>query len=322
MYPLKFRPLLFSKVWGGNKLKKFYPSYDLHNIGECWLVSAIEDNESKVENGFLAENSLSELLEVYLTDLVGESIYNNFGNNFPMLVKTIDAEKNLSVQVHPNDEVAIKRHNSFGKNEFWYMIDCEPNAFITAGFNRKLTEKQFIQAVENSTLEQYLKVIYVQKGDYIYIPAGCVHSIGKGCTLLEIQQSSDITYRIYDYDRADEQGNRRQLHIKQAVEVIDFEKWNYHISKAKFMPNSISNVHNNKSFIINIMEINKEKELLMGKIDSFVLLSVVEGSMICRYGAENVKVSIGETILVPACIPKIVLSPENSAKILESYVVL
>ena len=154
LYPLKFEPILMPKIWGGQKLKRLYNTDKYDNIGESWLVSTIAGNESIVESGFLKDNSLSELVEVYLNDLVGNEVYRRYGNDFPLLVKVIDAADDLSIQVHPNDEIAKERHNSFGKNEMWYILDCDKEAFVYAGFNRKITEKEYLKAVENNTLEE------------------------------------------------------------------------------------------------------------------------------------------------------------------------
>ncbi|MDR3328433.1 MAG: class I mannose-6-phosphate isomerase [Prevotellaceae bacterium] len=320
MYPLKFKPLLFDKIWGGEKLKYIYPETSLQNIGESWLVSAVQDKESVVINGFLAENTLSELVEVYLTELVGERVYKKFGEEFPLLVKLIDSRQDLSIQVHPNDDIAGKRHNSFGKNEFWYMLDCAPDAFIIAGFNKKLTKQEFLDAAKNGNVENHLRKIHVKKGDFIFIPAGCVHTIGRGCTLIEIQQSSDITYRIYDYNRKDEHGNPRQLHLKQALDAINFENYNFSVNNKGESPNNIVNLIDNESFAINQIELTQSKELRLAEIDSFVLLSVVEGDLTCIFGQEKLDVNYGETILIPAEMSDVVLVPKQYAKILETFI--
>jgi mannose-6-phosphate isomerase len=320
MYPLKFKPILFDKIWGGEKLKSIYPETSLQNIGESWLVSAVQGKESVVTNGFLAENTLPELVEVYLTELVGESVYEKFGEEFPLLVKLIDSRQDLSIQVHPDDNIAGKRHNSFGKNELWYMLDCEPDAFIIAGFDKKLTKQEFFDAVNNGNIENHLKKIHVKKGDLIFIPAGCVHTIGRGCTLIEIQQSSDITYRIYDYNRKDEHGNLRQLHLEQALDTIDFKNCDFSVTNKSGSPNNIVNLIDNENFTVNQIELIQSKELRLAEIDSFVLLSVVEGDLACIFGQEKLDVNYGETILIPAEMSEIVLVPRQYAKILETFI--
>ncbi|MDR2684638.1 MAG: class I mannose-6-phosphate isomerase [Prevotellaceae bacterium] len=315
LYPLKFIPLFFPKIWGGKKIKKiFLNAENFENIGEAWTLSAVEGSETVAESGFLAENNLAELSEVYLGNLLGDAVFEQYGSDFPLLVKVIDAAENLSIQVHPNDELAAERHNTFGKNEMWYMLDCEPEAHIIAGFNRKISEKEYLRAVKNNVLEDYLKKIPVKKGDAVFIPAGCVHSIGKGCTLLEIQQSSDITYRIYDYNRVDKNGKKRELHTDFAIDAIDFDNWENSLLKTK------NSVIKNEFFTAKILDFNQKIELDLSEIDSFVLLCAVEKSFVCVYKNENFYVNYGETLLIPAEINCVALIPSTSAKILEVFI--
>ncbi len=321
LYPLKFNPIPMPKIWGGQKLKKLYKDTERYdNIGESWLVSAVADNESVVSSGFLKDNSLSELVEVYLNDLVGDKVYNRYGNEFPLLVKIIDAADDLSIQVHPNDEIARKRHNSFGKNEMWYILDCEENAFICAGFSRKITKEEYLKAVEDNTLEEYLQRHYVKKGDYIYIPAGCVHSIGRGCTILEIQQSSDITYRIYDFNRTDDKGNRRELHTEQAIDAIDFDNWQKTVLSATFIENQPKKIVENPYFKTLILGASKVQELDLSETDSFVLLSVIEGCLNINHPSGKTVVGHWETVLLPASLKTVILNPDPKAKALITYV--
>lgn len=309
------------KIWGGQKLKNIYTdAQNLDNIGESWLVSAVSGNESVVSDGFLKENTLPELLEVYLNDLVGDKVYNRYGNDFPLLVKIIDTSDDLSIQVHPNDEIAQTRHNSFGKNEMWYILDCDKDAFIYAGFNRAITAYKYLKAVENNTLVDYLQRHTVKKGDYIYIPAGCVHSIGRGCTIMEIQQSSDITYRIYDFDRTDDKGNRRELHTKQALDAIDFDNWHKTLSSAIFIDNHPRKIVENEYFKTLIMNISKVQELDLSEIDSFVLLSVVEGTLNLNHLSGKTFINTWETVLLPASLQTVILNPNPKAKMLITYV--
>ena len=321
LYPLKFEPILMPKIWGGQNLKRLYPDADRYdNIGESWLVSAVQGNESVIEGGFLADNTLPELVEVYLNDLVGDGVYKRYGNNFPLLVKIIDAADDLSIQVHPDDEIAGKRHNSFGKNEMWYILDCTEDAFVCAGFNRKMTQKEYLTAVEDGTLEDYLQKHPVKKGDYIYIPAGCVHSIGRGCTILEIQQSSDITYRIYDFNRTDDEGNRRELHTEQALEAIDFDNWHKSLSSAVFVDNEARKIIETPYFKTLILSASKVQELDLSEIDSFVLLSVVEGRLNVNHPSGKTVIDTWQTALIPASIQTVVLNPDPKAKVLITYI--
>ena len=321
LYPLKFKPILFPKIWGGNRIKALCSvTENLENIGESWSVSAVEGYCSEVENGFLAENMLDELVEVYLGDLVGDKIYDEFGEQFPFLVKIIDAAQDLSIQVHPNDEIAAERHDSLGKNEMWYVLDAEPDAFLIAGFNKKITEKEYLKAVGNNTLENFLKKIPIKKGDVIFIPAGCVHSIGQGSLILEIQQSSDITYRIFDYNRLDSNGLPRELHTELAVDAIDFDNWKNEKIVPKILPNTISKLVDCEYFTTNILEIDQKYELDLSKIFSFVLLSIVEGEIICEYLSEKMEIKTAETILIPAEMDNITIIPKGKAKILETFI--
>ena len=318
LYPLKFKPILFSKIWGGKKIKSLRSEGEnLENIGESWEVAAVNGYCSVVENGFLAENTLDELVDVYLGDLVGDEIFNEYGE-FPLLVKIIDAAQNLSIQVHPNDEIAAERHNSFGKTEMWYVLDAEPDAFLIAGFNRKITEKEYLKAIENNILEEYLNKIPIKKGDVMFIPAGCVHSIGKGSLILEIQQSSDITYRLYDYNRLETNGLPRELHTELAVDAIDFDNWKNKKIVPNILPNTLTKLVDCEYFTTNILEIDKKIELDLSKIFSFVLLSVVEGEIFCEYPNGKIEVKTTETVLIPAEMDNITIIPKTkTARILE-----
>ena len=186
LYPLKFKPIYKTKLWGGNRLQRYYrhDAAGVVGVGETWDVSAVRDNESVVENGFLAENTLPELIEVYLGDLVGDAVYERYGNEFPLLVKLIDAAQHLSIQVHPNDDIAAERHQSWGKTEMWYVLDAAPDAFIVAGFTRAIDKAEYLKLVSENRLEEVLQKHPVSKGDVFFIPAGCVHSIGAGCVLV------------------------------------------------------------------------------------------------------------------------------------------
>ena len=224
LYPLKFQPILKDKIWGGTKLKTIFGKpAQTDKLGESWELSGYEGDESVVENGFLAGNNLTELIEIYMGELIGDKVYEQFGMSFPLLFKLIDANENLSIQVHPGDEVAAERHGSFGKTEMWYVVDADPGAELIIGFTKDCTRDEYVDALENDQVEELLQNVPVKKGDVFFIPAGLVHAIGKGVVVAEIQQSSDITYRIYDYKRVDDHGNERDLHTAEALDVIDFQ---------------------------------------------------------------------------------------------------
>ncbi len=221
LYPLKFKPILKDKIWGGAKLRDVLGKKASDKAGESWEISSVEGDISIVENGFLAGNSLLEVAEVYMGDLVGDSIFDRFGVEFPLLIKFIDAADFLSVQVHPDDAMARERHNSYGKTEMWYIVESDQGELI-AGFNRKLDREQYLRHFNGGSLKEILNHEAVAPGDIYFMPAGRIHAIGPGVLLAEIQQTSDVTYRIYDWDRIDDQGNPRELHTDLALDAIDF----------------------------------------------------------------------------------------------------
>jgi len=327
LYPLKFSPILVSKIWGGDKLS--YKSKDpkkKENIGESWEISALQGDISVVSDGILAENDLQELVEIYMGDLVGDKVYEKFGLEFPLLIKYIDAQEDLSIQVHPNDELAKKRHKAYGKTEMWYVVDAEPDAKVVLGFKEKADLSDYIINLNNNTLPNILNSIDVDKGDCIFIPSGTIHAICKGCLMLEIQETSDITYRIFDYNRKDKDGNKRELHTDLAKEAIDFNQ----IKKSKISYNRHLNHFEElvkcEYFTTNILEFDKEIEQDYARIDSFVIYMCVEGEFTLVYEDEKfIKVKKGDTILIPACFDSVFLIPDKKsgkATVVESYIEL
>ena len=223
MYPLKFEPILKQTLWGGEKIIPFkHLNETLTNVGESWEVSAVDGSESVVSYGSDKGMTLPEMVRHYKEELVGEANYARFGDKFPLLIKFIDAKLDLSIQVHPDDALAKKRHNSFGKNEMWYVISADPGAKLISGFSQEITPKEYKERVHDGTFAQVLQSCPIQPGDVFYVPAGRVHGIGAGAFVAEIQQTSDITYRIYDYNRKDKNGKTRELHTAQAVDAINF----------------------------------------------------------------------------------------------------
>ena len=324
LYPLKFKPIHKPKIWGGEKLSRYYrhDAGELTHVGETWDVSGVEGSESEVENGFLAGNTLNELVEVYMGDLVGEEVYNRFGGQFPLLVKLIDSAQHLSIQVHPTDEIAAERHAMSGKTEMWYVLEAEPDAFLVAGFNSPMDKATYLKLVDENRLEDVLQKHPVAKGDVFFIPAGCVHSIGAGCVLLEIQQTSDLTYRIYDYNRLDLDGKLRELHTDLAIDAIDFEQWKNDKIVTADLHNDLVKVVDCDYFVANIMTLDKPQEYDLAPIDSFVLLSVLEGHLKCKYDNDYITLVDGETMLIPAEMMSLLLVPTGDVKLLEVYVKL
>jgi len=224
LYPLKFQPIYKEKIWGGNKIVKRFgrKNTSSEKIGESWELSAVEGDDSIVTNGYLEGNSLSELVEIYMGDIVGDKVYEKFGDEFPLLIKFIEANDKLSLQVHPNDEVAIERHHSYGKTEMWFVLDNEPDAELIYGFRAKTSKEEFRKALETNTFEKLLNIEKTQAEDVFYIPAGKLHALGRGLLVVEIQQTSDVTYRVSDWGRTDQNGKERELHIDLALDVIDY----------------------------------------------------------------------------------------------------
>jgi mannose-6-phosphate isomerase len=321
LYPLKFKPIFKEKIWGGNKIKTvFGMDYSpLPNCGEAWVLSGHGEEISEVANGFLAENQLDELIEVYMGDLVGEAVYEKYGNKFPLLIKILNSSDWLSIQVHPDDKLAESRHNDLGKTEMWYIADAEPGAELISGFNREMTPELYLSNLNNGTLKEIMNYEKVQKGDVYYIPAGRVHALGPGLLLFEIQQTSDLTYRIYDFDRVDDKGNPRQLHTEQALDALDFTqhdtyRTDYKPSFNKTVP-VVESTYFNTSLIHFGIPVVKD----YSGIDSFVILQCAEGKCTVEYDGGSESLQAGEVILIPAIMEKIQIVPLVETKILEVH---
>lgn len=322
LYPLKFKPIYKEKIWGDQRLKtvlnKEIPSDK--KIGESWEISAVQGNISVVSNGFLAGNNLQELIEVYMADLVGENNYKKYGIEFPLLIKFIDADDVLSIQVHPDDELAKKRHNAYGKTEMWYVIEAEKDAELISGFNKEMTKEEYLKNLKNSTLPEILNKEKVKTGDVFFLPAGRIHAIGAGILLAEIQQTSDVTYRIFDWNRKGQDGKPRELHTDLAIDAIDYNYYENYRTIYEKNKNQTTNLAKCKYFTTNILEFDKifEKELI--KIDSFVIYMCMDGKAeIEYYEGERETIEKGETILIPAFMDYIRLIPKPGAKVLEVY---
>lgn len=322
LYPLKFKPIIKQTIWGGERLTSKNEDPTLKSgIGESWEISGVEDNISVVSEGPLSDNTLQELTEVYMGELVGDKIYEQFGIEFPLLIKYIDACDDLSIQVHPNDNVAKERHNAYGKTEMWYVADAKPGARLLMGFNKDTDKSEYLTTLHNNTLPEILNTEQVKKGDCFFIPAGTVHAIGKGCFIAEIQQTSDITYRIYDYDRRDKNGNPRELHTELATDVILFKKQQKHAIHYHQHENHTEELVACQYFTTNYLKFNKEIEKEYIHIDSFVIYMCLEGNFSVVYDTDKlVTVKQGETVLLPACFKNIFLIPEKEATILEVYI--
>ena len=323
LYPLKFTPLYKEKIWGGNKIKtvlgKDFGS--LPNCGESWELSGVEGNISVVSTGFLAGNTLEELIEVYMGDLVGDQVFETYGNEFPLLIKFIDANDDLSIQVHPDDKMAKERHNAFGKTEMWYVLQADQGAKLQSGFNQQVGKEQYLEKLAQAELTDILNFEEVSSGDVYFIPAGRVHAIGKGILLTEIQQTSDVTYRIYDYDRRDNQGNPRELHTGLALDAIDYTLQQDYKTRYKPIPNESVELVSCRYFTTNLLDLDQVVEKDYNKLDSFVIYICLEGQLQIDTESGSESVRKGETILLPATIENVLLKPVgSSAKLLEVYI--
>jgi mannose-6-phosphate isomerase len=322
LYPIKFEPIIKDLIWGGKKLNAVLNKKNATDkSGESWEISGVEGNISVVSNGFLAGNDLKEIIEVYMGDLVGEKIFQRFGSDFPLLIKFIDACNDLSIQVHPNDEVAMKRHNSFGKTEMWYVMQADDGSELIAGFKKKVDKETYVQNLENKTLSNILNNEQVKPGDVFFMPAGRIHAIGRGILLAEIQQTSNITYRVYDYDRRDKNGNSRELHTELAIDVIDYNVYPDYKTSYSPISNKPVNLADCNYFTTNLLELNDRIERDMIKLDSFIIYMCIEGNVEISYGNNKTEnISKGETVLMPAEISQYYLNPLPSAKLLEIYI--
>ncbi len=321
LYPLTFEPQYFEKIWGGNRLKLLFDKkIPSSNIGESWEISSFEDAVSVVSNGFLKNNSLNELIMVYMGDLVGESIYEKYGDEFPLLIKFIDANDILSLQVHPNDEVAKELHKAYGKTEMWYVVHAEPESYIYLGFNKDTSQEEFVHHLDNGTLEEILNKVPVKAGDVFFIPAGRIHAIGAGIVLAEIQQTSDITYRVYDWNRLDKNGNPRELHIEEALQVIDYTALNEPYVFCQITDNQLSSLVSCPYFTTNIVRITKPFERDYDLFDSFkvYIFTKGKGKLIAQDSKENY--SSGSVFLIPASIQQLSIVPDEETIMLETYI--
>ena len=317
-YPLKFAPILKEKIWGGDKLvTKLNKNSLLKNIGESWEISDVENNVSIVSNGDLKGKSLKELLQIYKANLIGKNNFTNFGDKFPLLIKFIDAKQDLSIQVHPNDELSKKYHNSFGKTEMWYIIDADKKAKLILGFKDTITPKEYVHLLKKKKIMTVLNSENVKKGDAFFIEPGTVHSIGSGIVLAEIQQTSDITYRIYDFDRVDADGNKRELHTKLAIEALNFN--NKIDTKRDYSTkiNTLNNIVICNYFKTNFIPVVNEKVIDYSKTDSFVIFMCVEGNATISIFDNSETVTFGETVLIPATAEEVRITSRTGCKLLE-----
>lgn len=320
MKPLKFNALLKSTLWGGDKIIPF-KNLDIQqeNVGESWEISGVKDNETIVADGPYAGKKLNELVEELKGKLVGEDNYQRFGNEFPLLIKFIDARQDLSIQVHPTDEIAKMQGKERGKTEMWYLMDSDKDATLLCGLKKEITPEEYAQMVENDTIVDAIDRYEVKEGDCFFLPAGRIHAIGTGCFLAEIQQTSDVTYRIYDFKRKDKDGNYRQLHTKEAAECINYNvESNYRTDYTPVKNQGVSLVQC-PYFNTAVYDLDEPMTIDYSELDSFVILIGVKGNATITDNEGNTfTLQAGESVLVPATTET--LKVDGNIKFLETYV--
>ena len=328
LYPFKFRAQLFHKLWGGHTIEKWYDHVpaDYENVGEAWVISDIEKYPTEVSNGSHAGDSLQDLLEVYMDELVGEKVYEVFGNQFPLLMKFIDASDDLSIQVHPDDEYALENEQSAGKTEMWYVLPSQGKGSIYLGWNQTMNASLIHAAIADGSLAKYLQHVDVKEGDVAFISAGTVHAMQRDTIVAEIQENSDITYRLYDYNRVGNDGRMRPLKLDKALDVM-----NYSQTKETTAPhpqpvvNGAVNLCKSPYFTTNLLTLNRSVQRDYAPLDSFVAFMCVGGeasltALDCETEDRTVSLKIGEAVLIPAALNDIRIEPKGECKLLDVYI--
>ena len=321
-YPLKFKTIYKDKIWGGNKIKNLLnKDYgDLPKCGETWELSAVPGDISVVSNGLWRGQDFKSLLVQHGAAIMGVKLYEKFGTDFPLLIKFIDANQDLSIQVHPDDALAKKRHQGLGKTEMWYVLQADPKASLITGFNRPMSQGEYLKKFESENLMEILNQEQVAKGDVFFLPAGRIHTIGKGLLIAEIQQTSDVTYRIHDFERTDEQGNERDLHIEESLEAIDYTyQSNYKTSYDEESNKRVSLV-TCPYFVTNKLSLTDKKTLKAPQIAGFKIYMCVEGSAKIVNGDEETLLVKGETVLIPAMLSTYEIKADAEVILLETYI--
>ena len=322
MYPLKFEPIFKTLVWGGEKIAPYKGiETEQKHIGESWELSGVAGNESVVAEGPLKGRTIASLVKEYKEELVGKHVYENTGDEFPLLIKFIDALSDLSIQVHPNDELAAIRHNgSKGKTEMWYVVDAEPGAHLLTGLTEKITPEQYAAKVAEGTITDVLARYDVHPGDVFFLPAGRIHAICGGCFIAEIQQTSNITYRIYDYGRLGLDGKPREVHTELAKDAIDYTVYPDYRTHYSPVQDEEVEVVSCQYFTTSILDLTLPYAKDLSSIDSFMVVMCLAGSGILEVDGEEVGIHQGETVLVPANADDICFIPDEGMKVLTSYI--
>ena len=320
-YPIRFEPILKEKIWGGNKLRNIlHKNSNQENLGESWEVSGVKNDISVVVNGALKGRNLNSILEEYKERILGEKNFRNFGAEFPLLIKFIDARTELSVQLHPHDRIAREKHNSFGKTEMWYIMQADEGAEINIGFKKSISREEYLEHLNSGKITEILNFEKVKKGDSFFINTGKVHAIGAGVLLAEIQQTSDITYRIYDWDRVDSAGNSRELHTELALDAIDLDKKDDFKREFSRVENHATNIAACEYFTTNFLPVKGAVIKNYSHLDSFVIYMCVAGEADVSVSGNSEKLVQGQTLLIPAENSEVHITSEG-AELLEIFVV-
>lgn len=322
LYPIRFRPVLKETLWGGSSLKERYRKKAAPGarIGESWEITGMPGASSVVANGFLKDNSLEEIAEVYMDELLGESVYEKYGIEFPLLIKLIDANDKLSIQVHPDDRIAAERHHAWGKTEMWYVLDAKPGAVIYTGFRKKITKEQYLDHLTSGKIEELVNMTPVNAGDVFFIPAGMVHAIGAGVMLAEIQQTSDVTYRIYDWDRVDASGNPREMHTALALDAINFNIDTNNLIRKEPVLNKTVLLAESQYFRTSLIMFNSPIIKDYSLTDSFVIYICTSSMVVIECLGHREEISAGETLLIPASADSVTIIPRATATLIEVFV--
>ena len=323
LYPLKFNPIFKSMIWGGDKLRQYKAiDTDQKNIGESWELSGVPGNESVVLNGEFAGRTITELIKEYGPELLGRHVYETYGENFPLLIKFIDARDDLSIQVHPDDAMAQSVHGQpFGKTEMWYVVSADKDAHLMSGLSAEITPEEYVSRVENNTITDVLCDYKVTAGDVFFLPAGRIHSIGKGCFIAEIQQTSDLTYRIYDFGRLGLDGKPRELHTELAKEAIDYSVLDDYRTMYDGTLNEVTPLVKCEYFQTNLLDLTDKVSMEVKSKDSFMIVICLEGNGELMDSVGNVvSLKPGEIVLVPAIVDNVHFYPQREMKLLLTHI--
>jgi mannose-6-phosphate isomerase len=321
LYPLRFHPIYKPLIWGGEKLRESYGKTNApEKTGESWEISQVEDNISRVSNGFLEGKSLEEIIQTYKGELVGHRVFQRFGARFPLLTKFIHSNDDLSIQVHPGDEYAAEQHGENGKTEMWYILDSEKDAKLIVGFNQDINRDIMREKINDGSLKEVLHFEKVSEGDVIFLPEGRIHALGPGIVLAEIQQTSDMTYRIYDWERVGQDGKPRELHIDHALNVLDYKAHASYKTSYQHLKNTPVNLVECPYFTTQLLDVDKKMDMDYATLDSFVIYMCLDGELkLVEDGENSERLVRGDTILIPATTKDLSILPDRQSRLLEIF---